>query len=283
MGINKHFIRWYNGESTIKNRKERDKYQLIRDLMPEEMEECKENEYNFLKRIKSENTIAAIKVLKIGKVWKILIYLTNEATMEKVFTNALEKGIAWNFRQFKKPFKEKEERNKSIENNVSDNQKTDEKEKRQDTEQVNKVQTPPLDVESNINYIFEMPPQRIFPELGGIAQYQKNKSVTFQLSKKEAEEITEQKVVDMVEKYRKGLLKIHEEKEAQRLSSGPSTLKKDNVPSSEVVMIINEQRKKEKEIKSYKKLSWPLDQVTMKGKINECLSPKISELKAIFE
>jgi hypothetical protein len=50
-----------------------------------------------------------------------------------------------------------------------------------------------------------------------------------------------------------------------------------------VVTIINEQRKKEKEIKFYQKLSWPLDQVTMKGKINECLSPKINELKAIFK
>jgi hypothetical protein len=57
------------------------------------MEECKKDEYGFLKKIKSEDTIAAIKVLKIGKVWKILIYLANKATMEKVFENALTKGI----------------------------------------------------------------------------------------------------------------------------------------------------------------------------------------------
>jgi hypothetical protein len=94
MGINKHFIRWYNGESTTKDRKERDKYQLIRDMMIEEIEECKANEYNFIKKIKSEDTIAAVKILKIGKIWKILIYLADKAVMEKVFTNALEKGIA---------------------------------------------------------------------------------------------------------------------------------------------------------------------------------------------
>jgi hypothetical protein len=46
-----------------------------------------------LKKIKGEDTIAAIKVLKIGKVWKILIYLANKNMMEKVFENALKKGI----------------------------------------------------------------------------------------------------------------------------------------------------------------------------------------------
>jgi hypothetical protein len=111
MGINKHFIRWYDGESTVKDRKERDKYQLIRDLSTEEMEECKNNEYNFLKKIRGENTIAAIKVLKIGKVWKILIYLANEQIMEKVFKRALERGVEWSFQQFKRPFQEKAERN----------------------------------------------------------------------------------------------------------------------------------------------------------------------------
>jgi hypothetical protein len=29
MGINKHFVRWYDGESSIKERNERDKWQLI--------------------------------------------------------------------------------------------------------------------------------------------------------------------------------------------------------------------------------------------------------------
>jgi hypothetical protein len=48
---------------------------------------------NFLKKIKGEDMIAAIKVLKISKVWKVLIYLDNENVMEKVFERALEKGI----------------------------------------------------------------------------------------------------------------------------------------------------------------------------------------------
>jgi hypothetical protein len=68
MGINKHFVRWYSGESTIKERKERDQWQLIRNLTAEEMEECKEDEYKFLKKIKGEDKIAAIKALKLGKV-----------------------------------------------------------------------------------------------------------------------------------------------------------------------------------------------------------------------
>jgi hypothetical protein len=43
MGINKHFVRWYRGESSIKKRNKRDKWQLIRDLTDEEMEECKKD------------------------------------------------------------------------------------------------------------------------------------------------------------------------------------------------------------------------------------------------
>jgi hypothetical protein len=84
MGINKYFVRWYTGESSIKEKKKRDKWQLIKDLTEEEMEEYKKDEYSFLKKIK-EDTITAIKILKISKVWKVLIYLANEKTMEKVF------------------------------------------------------------------------------------------------------------------------------------------------------------------------------------------------------
>lgn len=67
MGTNKHFIRWYDGKSTIKERVERDKWQLIRDMTEEEMVECKENEYEFLKKIKGEDVIAAIRVIKVTK------------------------------------------------------------------------------------------------------------------------------------------------------------------------------------------------------------------------
>jgi hypothetical protein len=282
MGINKHFIRWYNGELTIKERKERDKYQLIKDLTPKEMEECKENEYNFLKKIKGEDSITAIKVLKIGKVWKILIYLANEITIEKVFTRALEQDVAWSFWQFKRLFKEKKEGDGSKEKNLLNNKDIKGEGMKFDGKEIEKAQIPPPDLGSKVSYILETPPQRIFPKLTSIAQYQKNKSVSFQLNKKE-EEISEQEVVDTVEKYRKGLLKIKEEKEAKRMSPGSSTLKKDNVLPLEVVKIINEQKKKDKEIKFYQKLSWPLKQVTMKGKIDECLSPKIKELKAIFK
>jgi hypothetical protein len=143
---------------------------------------------------------------------------------------------------------------------------------------------PPPVLGSNLNYAMKTPPQRIFPELTGIAQYQqkKNQSVSFQVTNV-PKDIPEQEVVEMVKKYKKGLLKIKEEKDKHSPSPGPSTLKKDNVNPSEVVTIINEQRKKEKESRSYQKLSWPLSQVTIKGKINDCLSPKVNELKAIFE
>jgi hypothetical protein len=59
------------------------------------MEECKKDEYKFLKKIKGENKTAAMKVLKIGKVWKILIYLANQENMEEVLVRALENGICW--------------------------------------------------------------------------------------------------------------------------------------------------------------------------------------------
>jgi hypothetical protein len=62
-------------------------------LTAEEIEECKIDEYKFLKKIKGEDKIAAKKVLKIGKVWKILIYLANKENMEEVFARALENGI----------------------------------------------------------------------------------------------------------------------------------------------------------------------------------------------
>jgi hypothetical protein len=133
------------------------------------------------------------------------------------------------------------------------------------------------------NTALKIPPQRIFPELSGIAQYQKNKNkgVSFKVTDI-PKDVSEQEVVEMIEKYRKGLLRIKEDKD-KKSSSGSSTLKKDNVSPVEVVTIINEQRKKEKKIKSYQKLSWPLNKVTMKGKIDDCLSPKVNELKAIFE
>jgi hypothetical protein len=128
------------------------------------------------------------------------------------------------------------------------------------------------------NIILEMPLQRIFSELSGIAQYQKESHVSIQMSyqrlKDNISKATEQEVVEVIDKYRKRLLD-----EKVRTSSGSSSLRKDNVLPSEVVKIIDKQRKKEKEVKFYQKLPQPLTKLTMKDKINEYLSPKLDELK----
>lgn len=62
-------------------------------MMEEEMEECKGNEHKFLKKIYKENSAAAIKVLKVTKMWKLLIYLMNEKTMQQVINMRLAKGF----------------------------------------------------------------------------------------------------------------------------------------------------------------------------------------------
>jgi hypothetical protein len=258
MGINKHFVRWYDGKSSIKERNERDKWQLIRDLTEEEMEECKKDEYGFLKKIKGKDIIAAIKVLKIGKVWKILIYLANKSTMEKVFENALKRGIFWSFHQFKRPFKGKtiEEEGSSVKNHKRSRERM----------------PSPKDRESR-NVILEMLPQRIFPELTGIAQYQREKRAAAKI-----DQVKEQEVVEIIDKYRKDLLE-----EEVNTSLKSSLLKKDNVSPSEVVDIIKEQRNQDKMERFYQKGSWPIKNPLVKDKVNECLSPKLDEIKMIFE
>jgi hypothetical protein len=86
--------------------------------------------------------------------------------------------------------------------------------------------TPSPKERENVNVILETPPQRIFPELTGIAQYQREKRTFnqegYQGSKNDVSKATEQEVVEVVEKYRKGLLE-----EEVRMSSGSSSLKKD--------------------------------------------------------
>lgn len=82
MEINKHFVRWYDGKSTIKERKECDRWQLTCDMTEEEMVECKKDEYGFLKKVKEVDPIAALKVLKITKILKLLIYVVNEKQVQ---------------------------------------------------------------------------------------------------------------------------------------------------------------------------------------------------------
>jgi hypothetical protein len=273
MGINKHFVRWYNGEFSIKKRKERDKWQLIRNLTNEKMEECKKDEYGFMKKIKGEDTIAAIKVLKIGKVWKVLIYLANKETMKKVFERALVKGISWSFHQFKRPFvirkiKEVRDEGKGMSSNSQEGVRD---------------RMPSLKQNVNVSALLKTPPQRIFPELTGIIQYQRERHISFQEGYQELKDdmliVNEQEVVEIVGKYGKGLLDEEVVKSSRSIS-----LKNDNVSPSEVVKIIDKQRKEKKVERFYQKFSWPQKRLTtVTDKINEALSPKLKELKSIFD
>jgi hypothetical protein len=82
----------------------------------------------------------------------------------------------------------------------------------------------------NRNMILETLPQRIFPELTGIAQYQREKRAAAKI-----DQVKEQEVVEIIDKYKKDLLE-----EEVNTSLESSSLKKDNVPPSKVVDIIKE-------------------------------------------
>jgi hypothetical protein len=110
-------------------------------------------------------------------------------------------------------------------------------------------------------------------DITGIAQYQREKHAAAKI-----DQVKEQEVVEIIDKYRKDLL---EEKVNTLLKS--SSLKKDNVSPSEVVDIIKKQRKKDKMERFYQKGSWPIKNPLVKDKVNECLSPKLDEIKMIFE
>jgi hypothetical protein len=55
----------------------------------------------------------------------VLIYLATKDDMERVFARALEKGICWSFWQYKRLFKEREEREQKEKENTSDNQRAE--------------------------------------------------------------------------------------------------------------------------------------------------------------
>lgn len=64
-------VRWYDGKSTIKDRTERDRWQLIRDLSKEEKNEVAssiENQERWQRRTEERDDIAFTKVIKFGRV-----------------------------------------------------------------------------------------------------------------------------------------------------------------------------------------------------------------------
>ncbi|RGB23793.1 hypothetical protein C1646_773994 [Rhizophagus diaphanus] len=83
IGVNKHWIGWCRGDSTVKERKDRDRRQLTRDLTAEKMEECNNNEYEFVKKKKYDLSVSKFsKILKLSKNWKIIAYLKDQKSME---------------------------------------------------------------------------------------------------------------------------------------------------------------------------------------------------------
>lgn len=240
------------------------------------MRECKSNEYEFLKKIQQEDTIATIKVLKITKIWKLLIYLVNEKIMQQVIEKDLKKGILWHFRQYKTLFKNEDGENKQ--EKIVQDQSMDKKEER--------LQTPPLEKQIAQNDRFEMPLQRIFPELDELIKYQGENRMVFnsESNKKKDDSVSEEvrvmeeQVVEEVNKLRKGISKAK-----KTIPEGSGDKKKDNVLTQEVVDIINKQRKEERLKKPYKNLSLPSDYMSYEDLLKECVSPKMNELKKIFE
>lgn len=60
--------------------KERGCWQLTRDLTSEEMEQCKTNEYEFVKKMMNKDFSASrfAKVHKISQKWKIIVYFKDQ-------------------------------------------------------------------------------------------------------------------------------------------------------------------------------------------------------------
>lgn len=95
--------------------------------------------------------------------------------------------------------------------------------------------------------LVEMPPQRIFPELDGISQYQRRKQgELLKGSLKESPKISEEEVVEEIGKYRKGL--VGKEK---TIPEGSSIVKNDNGSTEEVVEIIQDLQKEKAEYFPY--------------------------------
>jgi hypothetical protein len=125
----------------------------------------------------------------------------------------------------------------------------------------------------NRNVILETPLQRIFPELTDITQYQREKRTSVKV-----DQVKEQEVVEIIDKYRKDLLE-----EEVNTSLKSISLNRDNVSPDKMVDIIKEQRKEVKMERFYQKDSWPIRNPLVKDKVNECLLPKLDEIKTIFE
>lgn len=137
--------------------------------------------------------------------------------------------------------------------------------------------------------MYETSPERIFKELDGIAKYQGLSRQSLPLpehfrfsemmtgTEEVTPKMTEAEVLEMVDKFRKGV--SHKKR---TVPYDAKVIRKDNVSTTEVVDIINQQREEQTSTRSYLQYSSP-ENMNIKHRIEKSLSPKIKELKAIFE
>lgn len=90
----------------VKERKERDCWQLTRDLTVEEFEECKKIECEFVKKVVNRDSFTGhfAKILKISNKWKIIVYFKDKKSTETVMEESLAQESlkrVWKVKNFK--------------------------------------------------------------------------------------------------------------------------------------------------------------------------------------
>lgn len=90
----------------MKERKERDRWQLTRDLTVKEFEECKKSECEFVKKVVNRDSFTGriAKILKISTKWKIIVYFKDKKSMETAVEESLARESlkrVWKVKNFK--------------------------------------------------------------------------------------------------------------------------------------------------------------------------------------
>ena len=157
-------LRWYDAIGGLKGRRERDQWQLIRDLTDEEMKRIHNHygEHSLVKEIWQSSGAAYIKILKITQNWKVITYFANQKEMEAAVQKSIlecvgEKEVIWMVRNAKTIFrsgKQGKESNQQKKEGV----KEDEKDRGPTTLELKEKpsdDSPPI-----------TPPERIYLKLG---------------------------------------------------------------------------------------------------------------------
>ena len=103
-------LRWYDGKSTIKDRNERDRWQLIRNMDANEKNSYAQSEQSrkqWTKNIEDKYRFSFTKVIKFGKDWKLLAYFKSEKELLFFLENNIKSMTSqdWSFRTFKELFR----------------------------------------------------------------------------------------------------------------------------------------------------------------------------------